>query len=200
VRRGHELDERRIGRFGPGRGVKQTPEPGETAEPGEIAEEGETAGAGPAVPCRPAIARPYRLVLARIEPHLPLPPVPPAVYTAASLLLSALFFFTPAGRAQIALLAVVLLADWLDGATARRYGWESPTGYKVDVVADRASEGMIFAAGAGTLAGQVFLALWALNIALVFYSLRTGRHRALALRAMYGAALVLRPWWPAGWA
>ncbi len=148
------------------------------------------------VPHRPAIAGPYRGVLARLEPRLPLPPIPPMVYTAAGLVLSALFFFTPMGWIQVALIAAILLADWLDGATARRFGWQSPTGYKVDVVADRVSEALIFAAGRATVLGQVFLALWAVNVVLVFYSLRTGRHRSMALRAMYGALLLVQPWWP----
>lgn len=137
------------------------------------------------VPPRPAVARLYRVPLERLEQSLPLPPVPPAVYTAVGLGLSALAFVVPIGWPLVALVAAVLLADWLDGATARRFGWTGRAGYVADIIADRASEGLIFAAAAGTPLGKPFLVLWLVNCALTVLSLRGRRHLALPLRFGY---------------
>lgn len=131
------------------------------------------------------MARLYRVPLERLERVLPLPPIPPVAYTAVGLGLSVLAFVVPVGWGLVALVAVVLLADWLDGATARRFGWTGRAGYVTDVIADRASEGLIFAAAAGTPLGWLFLALWLVNCVLTAISLRGPRHLSLPLRFGY---------------
>jgi phosphatidylglycerophosphate synthase len=144
------------------------------------------------VPSRPAVARWYRGPLEWLEGHLPLPRLSPAIYTAASLLLSLAAFLATDGWALVAVLALVLLADWLDGATARRYGLTGRAGYVTDVLADRASEGLIFVAAGGTPLGQVFVLLWLVNCVLTLMSLRGGRHLALPLRFLYLVIVALR--------
>jgi hypothetical protein len=147
-------------------------------------------------PNRPAVARLYRVPLERIERWVPLPPLPPAVWSAASLAAAALTLVVAPWWGQALLVAAALVADWLDGATARRYQLTSPSGYVTDVVLDRVGEGLMILAGRGTLVGTLFLAAWWLNLALVAYSLRTGRHRILPLRFAWLVVLVVAPWWP----
>jgi phosphatidylglycerophosphate synthase len=132
------------------------------------------------------VARLYREPLERVERHLPLPQVPPWLYTAVGLGLSVLAFVVPFGWPFALLVAVVLLTDWLDGATARRHGWTGRSGYVTDVVSDRASEGLIFLAAPnlGWLS-QLFIVLWLLNCVLTVVSLRGERHLALPLRFAY---------------
>jgi phosphatidylglycerophosphate synthase len=94
------------------------------------------------------------------------------------------------GDARAALVAAVLLADWLDGATARRHGARAH-GQLVDVAADRISEVVLFASDPSALR----LALFALavgNLVLVAAARRRGRHLALPLRLGYLAVLALR--------
>lgn len=154
------------------------------------------------VPPRPSVARLYRAPLERVERRLPLPPLRPWVYTALGLGLSVLAFVVPFGWPLVLLVAAVLLTDWLDGATARRHGWTGRSGYVTDVVADRASEGLIFVAVAGTQVGQLFVVLWLLNCVLTVVSLRGERHLALPLRFAYlcllSVALIVTQWWGLG--
>jgi phosphatidylglycerophosphate synthase len=120
-------------------------------------------------------------VLFVFEKRAPLPNINPAYYHTLALVLSVLSLYTPMPAQRIAIVGIVLVADWLDGATARRYRGGSREGYIIDVVTDRASEAFMFAAAATPL-GYVFFLLWITNCALAFYSVRTGLHTALPLR------------------
>ena len=142
------------------------------------------------VPQRRAIALPYRSVLSFIEKRVYLPNITPSYYNVFGLMASVAFFYVRATWLKVVVLALILLADWADGATARRYNRSSGSGYMIDVVTDRASEGLIFAAAADTTAGQVFYALWLVNIGLAFYSIRTGQHTSLPLRFAYMLILI----------
>ena len=146
----------------------------------------------PAQPSRPAIARLYRAPIERLERHLPLPPLHPAVWTGLGLVASAATLLVPSPWGQAALVAAALGADWLDGATARRYERTSPGGYVTDVALDRVGELLVILAGRGTAIAGLFLVAWLLNVALTAYSLRTGRHRVLPLRFAWLVALVVR--------
>lgn len=144
------------------------------------------------IPDRRRVASPYRAVLSFLERRAPLPNINPAYYHTSALALSVVFLYTTMLAPRIVILIVILIADWLDGATARRYQGGSRAGYIVDVVTDRASEALIFAAEAPTYLGQVFFILWILNCALAFYSARTNVHTALPLRCAFMIALVAR--------
>lgn len=150
-------------------------------------------------PARPLVARLYRTPLAWLEARLWLPRLPPSLYSAASLVFSLGVWLVPPPAATALLVALALLADWLDGATARRFGSDARRGYLTDVLVDRVSEGLIFTAAAGNPVGRLFIGLWLLNCLLVAYSLRSGRHRILPLRFAYLAALVAWPLWSATW-
>jgi phosphatidylglycerophosphate synthase len=119
---------------------------------------------------------------------LVLPEVNPSLYSAAGVGLGVVYLFAATPVMKIALIALMLAADWLDGATARRYDRCSRAGYLTDVLADRSSEGFIFAAEAATPMGKLFFVLWLVNVALSLYSIRSGRHTILPLR---GALLVV---------
>ena len=142
------------------------------------------------VPQRRAIALPYRSVLAFIEKRVYLPNIRPSYYNVFGLVASIAFLYVRATRFRVVVLVLILIADWADGATARRYNRSSRSGYMIDVVTDRASEGLIFAAAADTTVGQVFCVLWLVNIGLAYYSTRTGHHTSLPLRFVYMLILI----------
>jgi phosphatidylglycerophosphate synthase len=144
------------------------------------------------IPDRRSVASPYRAVLSVLEKQAPLPNINPAHYHTLALVLSVLYLYTPMPAQKIAIVAIVMMTDWLDGATARRYRGGSRAGYIIDVVTDRASEAFIFAAESTTPLGQAFFLLWIINCALAFYSARTDIHTALPLRFAFLIALMAR--------
>ena len=144
------------------------------------------------IPQRRAITLPYRSVLLFIEKRVYLPNIAPSYYSVFSLVASAAFPFVQAARVRVAGLALILIADWADGATARRYNRSSRSGYIIDVATDRASEGLIFTAAGNTTVGRVFSALWLVNIGLAYYSIRSGHHTSLPLRFAYMLILIFQ--------
>ena len=147
------------------------------------------------IPGRPRVASLYRALLSYLEERLPLPNVNPAYYQAVAMLLSVLFLFAQAPLQKVLIIGVVLLTDWLDGATARRYGQVQRPGYVADVVIDRASEAFIFLAEVETVLGQSFFLLWMLNSILAFYGAYTNRHLSLPLRCFYMLILIAQAMW-----
>ncbi len=129
--------------------------------------------------------------MSALEKRLPLPDVSPSWYHALALGLSVVYLYVHSPWLKIVLIVVILLADWLDGATARRYSKGSRAGYVLDVVTDRASEALIFSAESSAAIGQVFFVLWLLNLVLAFYSVRTNKHTSLALRSAYLVVLFM---------
>jgi len=83
------------------------------------------------------------------------------------------------------LIIIILFTDWFDGATARKHGFATKEGYLIDVVIDRYSEVLIFLGDSPHPVALLFLAAAAVNIALSFYSFRTGHHTSMALRFFY---------------
>jgi phosphatidylglycerophosphate synthase len=142
------------------------------------------------VPDRPRLAGAYRAVLSFWERHLHVPAINPAYYQVLGLGLSIAYLYTDVYWHRLLLLAIILLADWLDGAAARRQKREMRSGYVADVVVDRASEGLIFVAELPLFWGWLFFGLWLLNTVMTFYSMRTGNHRALPLRFLYMLVLI----------
>ena len=144
------------------------------------------------IPGRRSVALPYRSLLTFLEKRVLLPDINPSYYHALGIALSVLYLFTRTPWLNIALILVIILADWLDGATARRYNRGSRAGYMIDVVTDRVSEAFIFAAAAETAIGQIFFLLWLVNLALAFYSVYSNRHTSLPLRFVYLVVLIAR--------
>jgi phosphatidylglycerophosphate synthase len=142
------------------------------------------------IPGRRRLASPYRAALSVLEKRVPLPNINPAYYHTLALVLSVLYLYAHMPAQKIAIVGIVLVTDWLDGATARRYARGSRAGYIIDVVTDRASEAFIFAAEAETPLGQAFFLLWIINSALAFYSVQTSVHTALPLRFAYLIVLI----------
>lgn len=134
------------------------------------------------IPSRPGVATPYRSVLSALERRVALPNINPAYYHVLGLGLSVLYLYALTPAQKIWLVTIILIADWLDGATARRHHRGSRAGYLIDLVTDRASEALIFTAEADTLLGQIGFLLWLANVALAFYSVRSNKHTALPLR------------------
>jgi len=146
------------------------------------------------IPVRSPLAIPYRRLLAFLEKWIVLPNIRPAYYDVAAILLSLLFFVITPAWLRILILVLILLTDWLDGATARRYTVLRKEGYLMDVMTDRASEGLIFVSTIGTMLGKVFFLLWMLNLILGFYSLVSKKHAALPLRIVYLIVLIIQVW------
>jgi phosphatidylglycerophosphate synthase len=134
----------------------------------------------------------HRKVLSAIERRVPLPDIHPSWYEVLALASSILYLFAWTPVQRIVLVTIALLADCLDGATARRYQRTSRAGYIIDVMTDRASEAFIFAAEAGSALGQLFFLLWLVNCALAFYSIRANRHTALPLRFAWLVVLLIQ--------
>jgi phosphatidylglycerophosphate synthase len=128
------------------------------------------------------------------EDRLFLPDLNPSYYHLLGLALSVLYLYARAPGPKIFLIVVVLLADWFDGATARRYHRVRRAGYITDVVTDRASEAFLFVAEAGTALGQIFFLLWMVNALLTFYSVYSNKHTSLPLRFAYIVVLMAQAW------
>jgi phosphatidylglycerophosphate synthase len=137
------------------------------------------------IPQRRAVALPYRAVLSYLEKHIYLPDISPSYYHVFALVASVAMLYLHTTWVQVVVLALILVADWADGATARRFNKCCRAGYMTDVITDRASEGLIFVAGAGTTLGQVFYVLWLINLGMAYYSIRTNHHTSLPLRFVY---------------
>ncbi len=105
------------------------------------------------LPSQSYIASPYRALLSLLEKWVILPDINPAHYQVLAVLLSVLFFYAQTSWQKVLIIGVVLLTDWLDGATARKYGQLQKSGYIADVIIDRASEAFIFLAEVGTALG-----------------------------------------------
>jgi phosphatidylglycerophosphate synthase len=131
-------------------------------------------------------------VLTGLETIVILPDINLANYHAAALVLSVLVFVAQAPLTKAILIAIVLVTDWLDGATARKYERASRSGYFTDLVTDRASEAFIFAAESETVVGQAFFLLWIVNTILSFYSANVNRHLSLPLRFAYMVILLAK--------
>lgn len=144
------------------------------------------------IPRRPPVASSYRALLTALENRMVLPRIHPSYYHLLAILLSVLFLYARTSWQKMALIGMVLVADWLDGATARRYTKDHRAGYIMDVVTDRLSEAFLFSAETGTLLGQAFFLLWMINTALTFYSVYSNRHAALPLRFAYLIVLAVQ--------
>lgn len=144
------------------------------------------------IPRRPRVATPYRTLLSSLEKRVALPNVNPSYYHVLALGLSVLYLYASTPAQKIWPIVVILIVDWLDGATARRHKQGSRAGYLIDLLTDRISEAFIFTAEAGTLLGQTFFLLWMINVALAFYSVRSNRHTALPLRFAFLVILLIQ--------
>jgi phosphatidylglycerophosphate synthase len=142
------------------------------------------------IPVRGRVAAPYRFVLALLERFINLPNINPALYQLLAIGLSIAYLYLENLWLKAAVIMVILICDWLDGATARRHRTLSRAGYIADATIDRASEGLIFVGEAMHGAGQLFFLLWLVNCGLTFHSSRGNRHRALPLRFLYVLVLV----------
>jgi phosphatidylglycerophosphate synthase len=144
------------------------------------------------IPKRRSIALPYRSVLAFLESRAFLPDINLSIYHLAGFALSVAFLYATSPRVKILIILLILIADWLDGATARRFNKGSRSGYVLDVVTDRVSEGLIFSGEAGTSIGKILYLLWIANLILAFYSFRSNKHTSLPLRFIFVLVLVFQ--------
>ena len=146
------------------------------------------------IPSRRSVALPYRTLLAFLEKRVFLPDINPSYYHAFGIVLSVLYLYARTPGLKMVIIVLIILADWLDGATARRYNKGRRAGYIIDVVTDRVSEAFIFSAESGTVVGQIFFLLWFINLILAFYSVYSNKHSSLPLRFVYLMALIAQVW------
>ena len=73
------------------------------------------------IPGRRSVALPYRSLLTFLEKRLFLPDINPSYYHTLGIALSVLYLYTQTSWLKVVIIVVVLWADWIDGATARRY-------------------------------------------------------------------------------
>ena len=148
------------------------------------------------LPVRRRLATHFHDAFGVLEKRLTLPNVNPSYYHTLAILLSVLYLFANMPAQKIAIIGIVLVADWLDGATVRQYRVPSKAGCVVDLVTDRASEAFIFAAEAGTVLGEVFFLLWIVNCVLTYYSVWANTHTTLPLRLAFLIILVVQLYAP----
>ena len=123
----------------------------------------------------------FRNIIDKIGMAMPLPDVNPNALSGLSIVLSLLFVLT-LGQPFIALalLACILLLDWLDGMVARKYKKTSGEGYLVDVASDRLSEAVVF---------LPFFFPWfflfSLNCVLALLAVKREKHIILPLRHVF---------------
>jgi phosphatidylglycerophosphate synthase len=142
------------------------------------------------IPDRLRLASAHRALLSFLEKWIVLPDINPAYYQTLAILLSVLFLYAQTPLQKVFIIGVVLLTDWLDGATARRHKQVRRSGYITDVVIDRASEAFIFSAEVEAVLGQGFFLLWMINSVLTLYSVYSNKHLSLPLRFSYMIVLV----------
>lgn len=127
----------------------------------------------------------YRALYQKIEPLMWVPRVNPSIYQLAALFLSFGFLVSDGTKVRFLLLLVVILLDWWDGATARKYGMAGEAGYMIDVAVDRLSEVIMFFPLNGSVSSTVWFVLALFNLLLSFLSYKRGRHTILPLRFIY---------------
>lgn len=137
------------------------------------------------VPKRRVVTIPYRTVTVALERTIRLPKVNPAFYQVVAIVASLTCLYTDSPWLKFGLIALILLTDWLDGATVRQHGQPGRPGYIMDIVIDRASEVIIFTGEAGSALGNLFFLLSLANIGLAYYSLKSGKHTSLPLRCAW---------------
>lgn len=147
-----------------------------------------------AIPKRPRIASYYRGVLSWLEKYLPLPKINPSCYELIGLFLSFVYLYFAQTKIRAVLLAAILVSDWLDGATARRYFSLSREGYMIDVFSDRISEMIIFFPIDGTVLSWGFFLAAMVNTILAYVSVVTQKHKSLALRFLFLLVLIYQLW------
>lgn len=149
------------------------------------------------IPARQALtgAKFYRKILSFFEDYLVLPKINPSWFQLAGLLLSLGYIYLNSDITKLWFLVIILILDWLDGASARMQGKASLSGWMIDVLIDRLSEGFIFWAEIGTKMGYTFFILWILNCVLSIYSVKSGKHVLLAIRFAFIFVLLYRILW-----
>ena len=135
------------------------------------------------LPERSKILAFYRRPLARLEKAIFIPKINPSWFQVLGIVFS-LFFIKVAYSSplNISILFLILIFDFFDGASARSQGLVSKKGWMIDVVFDRISEVILAIPFIDFIYGKIFLLLAILNIFLSFYSLKSGKHRVIAVR------------------
>lgn len=143
------------------------------------------------IPSRVAIAKPYRIILSTLEKYLPIPNINPSYFQLLGIILSIAYLYSDSVIQKVVLISIILLADWYDGAVARKLKLTSVEGYLTDVTFDRISEGFIFIHEIQNPIGYVFFLFWIVNLVLSFISVKTHRHYSLPLRFLYIFVLLI---------
>lgn len=137
------------------------------------------------LPERLKIAGWYRSQYQSIEPKIRLPRINPSIYQVLAIVLSFAFVLNSIVWVRFALGLMIVLSDWLDGATARRYGVAGEMGYMIDVAVDRLSELIMFFPLVSGPWSVLWFGLAVINLMLSFLSFKTEKHMILPLRFAY---------------
>ncbi|MBI3384828.1 CDP-alcohol phosphatidyltransferase family protein [Candidatus Gottesmanbacteria bacterium] len=137
------------------------------------------------IPARHHLAKFYKNILSQLEDYLYLPQINPSYYQIAAIVLSIGFLYTGGLWSKVILLTFILLLDWFDGATARKYQKTNYEGLLIDMTADRLSEAFIFIKEIISPLGRIFFFLFLLNLVLSFVSLKLNKIFILPLRFIF---------------
>lgn len=123
-----------------------------------------------------------RRPLYSIEKYLP-GDINPNIWTAAMMLPSVLFIFTPFTTPwNILCIISAMILDWLDGAYARKRKSTSMHGHIVDITFDKLSEVLIITPFIGTWFGVILLVIFLLNLYFTKRIFTTNQHFHLNTR------------------
>jgi hypothetical protein len=120
--------------------------------------------------------------------QLPLPRIDPSLVSALSIVTSLAFLLVLKHSHLLALVLIVVTIslDWLDGLIAKKHELCSRNGYLVDLVADRASEAIMF------IPFPVpWSCLFVLNAVLTLFGVAAHKHVILPLRQLFVVAFFL---------
>lgn len=112
---------------------------------------------------------------------------PDLVSFGAFIIILPIIFFTDQLFLVFIFLFFSILLDWSDGLIARKYNRQSTRGYWVDLISDRLGEAVL-----AFSFGGLWLALFATNIVISFYSWQVKTNFVMPVRLIFLLLLILK--------
>lgn len=118
---------------------------------------------------------------------LPLPNLNPNIVSMLSVLAMMMIFFVSNLYQVLFFVILSIFLDWLDGTIARKYNRINESGYIIDALCDRASEGVI-----AIVLFYPWFYLFVLNLILLFISWQRKINLLMPLRLIFLLVIILK--------
>lgn len=129
----------------------------------------------------------FRKWLDRFIMHAPLPNINPDIVSILSVFTMVIAFMYPTDWWIFLFVFISMILDWFDGVIARKYNRASRRGYWVDMICDRAGEGII-----AIYSPLLWLPLFILNLLLILINHKTRVHFVLPIRVTFLIFLIFK--------